>query len=211
MTSRGHHIWSVVHDERRALVADLRRLHPEQWHTPSLCTQWDIHDVLAHLVDGAKTTRRGFIRRMLVARFDFDKETAAGVERERRADPQDTLAAFEAVLPSTNTPPAPLPTRLVEIFLHGEDIRRPLGLTSHYPVAQVIDALAYQLRTSTGMGGGKESAAGWRLITTDAEFAHGSGPEIHGTALTLLLAVSGRPVGRADLTGPGAEDFASQR
>ena len=211
MTPRGHLIWSVVHDERRALATDLRRLQPEQWHTQSLCRKWDIHDVLAHLVDGAKTTRLGFVRRMLAARFDFDKETAAGVTRERREDPQDTLAAFEAVLTSTSTPPAPLATRLVEVFLHGEDIRRPLGLTGHYPVAQVVDALAHQLRTSTGMGGGKESAAGRQLVASDVDFSSGTGPEVHGSALTLLLAVSGRPVDRTDLAGPGAEGFAPRR
>ncbi len=210
MTSRGQLIWPVVHAERSALLADLQGLEAHQWRTQSLCTDWDIHDVVAHLVDGAKTTRLGFLRRMIAARFDFDKETAAGVTRERRADPRDTLAAFAVVATSTDTPPAPLVTRLVEAFLHGEDIRRPLGIHGAYPVAHVVDALAHQLRTSTNLGGGKESAAGWRLITTDADFTHGTGPEVHATALTLLLTVSGRPVDREELTGPGARGFVTR-
>lgn len=210
MTSSRRLIWPVVHDERRALVADLERLEPHQWATRSLCTEWDIHDVVAHLVDGAMTTRLGFLRRMVAARFDFDKETAAGVVRERRADPRETLAAFASVITNTDTPPAPLATRLVEAFLHGEDIRRPLGIHGTYPVARVIDALAHQLRTSTSMGGGKESAAGWRLVATDADFRHGTGAEVHATALTLLLAVSGRPVDDADISGPGSRSFATR-
>ena len=43
-------IWPVVHAERRALAADLAGLTPEQWATPSLCTGWSVHDVLAHMV-----------------------------------------------------------------------------------------------------------------------------------------------------------------
>ncbi|MEO7589460.1 MAG: hypothetical protein ABIS84_15685, partial [Arachnia sp.] len=109
-----------------------------------------------------------------------------------------------------NTPPAPLATRLVEVFVHGEDIRRPLGITHTPPVAQVVEALSHQLRTSTALGGSKQSAAGWRLVTTDADFAHGTGPEVHATALTLLMAVSGRRVAATDLTGPGAVRFASR-
>ncbi|MGV8847426.1 maleylpyruvate isomerase family mycothiol-dependent enzyme [Tessaracoccus sp.] len=210
MTSTRQRIWQMVHHERRTLAAELRTIDPEQWGAPSLCTDWDVHDVLAHLIDGANTTRLGFLRRMLAARGDFDQETAAGVKRERRADPLDTLSAFEAVAERTCTPPAPLVTRLVEAFLHGEDIRRPLGLTGDYPVAGVIDALAHQVRTSTSMGGGKQTAAGWRLVASDGNFSHGTGPEVHSTALTLLLAVSGRPVHPADLTGSGAEAFAER-
>lgn len=210
MTSKAQRIWQMVHHERRTLAGELRQLDSQQWDTRSLCTHWDIHDVLAHLVDGAKTTRLGFVRRMLAARFDFDQETAAGVARERCADPLDTLSAFEAVLESTCTPPAPLATRLVEAFLHGEDIRRPMGVTGDYPVAGVIEALTHQLRTSTSMGGGKETATGWHLVVSDGDFTHGTGPEVNGTALTLLLAVSGRRVDSADLTGRGAEAFAGR-
>ncbi|MEO9222027.1 MAG: maleylpyruvate isomerase family mycothiol-dependent enzyme [Mycobacteriaceae bacterium] len=116
----------MVHEERRALVQDLQALEPPNWQTPSLCPDWDVHDVLAHLVDTAKTTRRSFIGGMLGARFDFDRDDAMGVMRERAEDPGATLAEFSTVLTRTSTPPAALTTRLVEAFVHGEDIRRPL-------------------------------------------------------------------------------------
>ena len=127
-------IWPVVHAERRALIRDLEDLPARQWATPSLCPGWDVHDVLAHLVDDARTTRLGFLRRLAAARFDFDRCNARGVARERRADPRDTLAAFRAVSGRTTSAPAAPATRLVEAFVHGEDIRRPLGLARAYPV-----------------------------------------------------------------------------
>ena len=200
-------VWPVVHAERRALFEDLQALGPQQWQTPSLCPGWDVHDVLAHLIDSARTTRLGFVRRMIAAGFDFDRDNAVGVAREKKEDPNRTLAGFAVILPLTSTPPAALATRLVESFVHGEDIRRPLGIEREYPAGEVAKALAYQVNTTVKMGGGKEAAAGWRLVASDADFAHGSGPEVTGRAIDLLLAVSGRAVDPGELGGPGARGF----
>lgn len=199
--------WSAVHLERSALFADLKSLTPEQWELPSLCPGWNVHDVLAHLIDSAKTTRLGFIRRLIAARFDFDKDNAFGIAKERRTDPAATLEAFGEVTSLTSTPPADLATRLVEAYVHGEDIRRVLGIQGNYPTNQVIAALDYQLRTSTKMGGVKELAAGWKLVATDAEFEFGEGPEVRASSISLLMAISGRPIAAEELTGAGAETF----
>lgn len=200
-------IWPVVHNERQALIDDLASLEPAQWRTESLCHGWDVHDVVAHLVDTAKTTRLGFIRRMLTAGFDFDRDNAMGVAREKTSDPVATLAEFRAVQLHTSTPPATSATRLVEAFVHGEDVRRPLGIGRDYPPEHVATALGYQVTTSVKMGGGKELAQGWRLVATDTGFEHGDGPEVHAPAITLLLAISGRPVAAAELNGRGAPAF----
>jgi uncharacterized protein (TIGR03083 family) len=146
---------------------------------------------------------------MFAAGFNFDQDNAVGLAGERCADPALTLAGFRTVVTRTSTPPAALSTRLVEAFVHGEDIRRPLGIRSDYPAAHVATALEYQVRTSTKMGGGKERAAGFRLVATDTGFEHGSGDMlVRGTAISLLLAVSGRPVEADELSGDGARAFA---
>ncbi|MGQ1838284.1 maleylpyruvate isomerase family mycothiol-dependent enzyme [Kocuria turfanensis] len=197
-------IWPVVHAERQSLAQDLEHLAVPQWATPSLCPGWDVHDVLAHLVDDASTTRLSFLCRLAAAGFDFDRCNARGIARERRADPRATLAAFRAVSGRTTSAPAPPATRLVEAFVHGEDIRRPLGIHRAYPPAPVAEALRHQLRTSVRIGGGKERAREVRVVATDAGLASGTGPDVRGTAVALLLAVSGRAVGSGELTGPGA-------
>lgn len=202
--TRSDAVWPVVHDERAALVRDLETLTPEQWETPSLCPGWTVHDVLAHLVDGARTTRLGFVRRMIAARGDFDRGTAAGVARERAAHPEETLASFRRAVRRTDTPPAAMATRLVEAFVHGEDIRRPLGMVRDYPARHVLTALHHQARTPGAFGGGKERASAVRLVVTDADAAIGSGPEATGSATALLLALSGRPVREGEIHGPGA-------
>lgn len=204
--SRGD-VWAAVAAERRALVDDLHPMPLERWSTPSLCDGWDVHDVVAHLVDGAHTTRLGFVRRMLLARGDFHRDNATGVRRRRASDPRVTLAALADAIDATFTPPAPLATRLVEVYVHSEDVRRPLALPRAYPTAPVLAALDNQVRTTVAFGGGKEVAQGLTLTPSDTLVSMGSGPRVSGRAIDLLMAVSGRPVTPGAFSGPGSAEF----
>ncbi|MFJ3520546.1 MULTISPECIES: maleylpyruvate isomerase family mycothiol-dependent enzyme [unclassified Streptomyces] len=201
-------VWRMVHAERAALIEDLERLGPEQWRQPSLCEGWTVHDVVAHLVDTARTTRLGFVTGLVRARFDFDRQNARGIEHARGATPHETLQRLREAAPRTSTPPAPLDSRLVEEIVHGEDIRRPLGLTRRYPQEAVVRALRLQTRTPASFGGAKELVTRVRLTAKDADLAIGSGPEARGPALSLLMAVAGRRVALNDLTGPGVAALA---
>ncbi len=200
--------WQVVHSERRRLAADLSVVRDEQWLLPSLCPGWDIHDVLAHLVDTALTSRLSFVRDLVKARLDFDRANENGIAREKRQDPQDTIAALMEAADLTRTPPAHLATRLVEAIVHGEDIRRPLGIGGSYPEDAVAQALAYQLRTPVSFGGGRERAAGLRLIDRKTAAVWGQGDAVEADSIDLLLAVSGRQVDRERLKGSGASRLA---
>ncbi|MFC8228083.1 maleylpyruvate isomerase family mycothiol-dependent enzyme [Streptomyces sp. NPDC057287] len=193
----------MVHAERAAIINDLERLDDEQWEEPSLCAEWTVHDVAAHLADTARTTRLGFLAGLARAGFDFDRQNARGVERARGATPQETLEGLRQVASRRSTPPAPLDSRLVEEIVHGEDIRRPLGLAHTYPKEAVVRSLRLQARTSASFGGARELAARARLTATDADVSIGDGPEVRGPALSLLLAVSRRRVALDDLEGPG--------
>ena len=135
------------------------------------------------------------------ARFDFDAQNAHGIARERGSSPDDTLNRLREAATFTKTPPAPLASRLVEEIVHGEDIRRPLGLTRFYPPAAVKLALEYQVRTSSSMGGAKELTARVELVAADVSYAVGKGPRVRGPVLELLLASAGRPA--LGLDGPG--------
>ncbi|MGC5535989.1 maleylpyruvate isomerase family mycothiol-dependent enzyme [Streptomyces sp. SR-10] len=206
-TERG--IWRMVHAERAALTDDLARLDAGQWDAPSLCEGWTVRDVAAHLVDTARTTRIGFVAGLVRARFDFDRQNARGVERERGASPQETLERLRRVASRTTTPPAPLDTRLVEEVVHGEDIRRAVGLVRAYPQEAVVRALRLQARTPASFGGAKELVARVRLTATDADLSIGDGPDVTGPVLSLLLAVSGRRAALDELDGPGLSVLAA--
>lgn len=198
-------VWSVVHAERAALIEDLAGLADDQWGQRSLCGDWTVRDVAAHLVDTAKTTRRGFVLGLLRARFDFDRQNAQGVARELGSTPSDTLDHLRAVATRTSTPPAHLDSRLVEEIVHGEDIRRPLRIMRNYPADAVVRAVDYQARTPLSFGGAKQRIAGVRLRATDVDLVIGDGPEVTGPGLSLLLTISGREVALVDLAGPGVD------
>lgn len=196
-------VWPFVREERLALVADLESLTDEQWRAASLCAGWTVHDVVAHVVDTAKTSMTSFARDMVAARFDFDRQNQTGVERERAAAPAETLARLRAATDLRKSPPAPRDSRLVEAIVHGEDIRRPLGITRDYRTEAVVDAFRLQARTSESFGGTRKTLAGLTLTATDADLTHGQGPVVTGSALDLLLVASGRKIILDALDGPG--------
>ena len=201
-------VWELVHQERRALIDDLAGLSDEQWESPSLCGGWTVHDVAAHLVDNARTTRLGIVLAMVRARFDFDRQNEAGIAREKGATPAETLDRLRAVVGRRTTPPAPLDSRLVEEVVHGEDVRRPLGIRRDYPSEAVARALAHQLRTSVALGGGRQRAAGVRLRASDVDVAVGDGPEVVRTG---RVAAHGRVRPRPGARGPDGSRAASAR
>lgn len=196
-------VWPVVHAEREALTAFLESLDEKQWEKPSLCEGWSVHYVVAHLIDTAKTTRLNFMVGLAAARFDFDRQNAKGVARERGATPAQTLQRLRAVTGRTSTPPGSRDTRLVEAFVHGEDIRRALGSSGDYPPLAVERAFRYQAKTPVSFGGGKQHISGLTLVADDADVSIGSGPVVSGPLVSLLLVASGRRAALADLNGPG--------
>ncbi len=195
-------IWPTVHAERRALADDLSEVPDAAWQTPSLCSRWTVHQVLAHLVSAATMTPPRFFARFVAARFDFDRYAQREVDRQAAGGPGTTLQAFREAAGRTSSPPGPKDTWLAEVLVHAEDIRRPLGLQHTYPLPAVAQALAFYARSNVIIGG-RDRVAGLELVASDGDVRVGSGPEVTGPALSLLMAASGRRQALDDLTGPG--------
>ena len=53
-------VWQMIHSERAALAADLGSLDEARWATPSLCGEWTVRDVLAHMTATAKISAPSF-------------------------------------------------------------------------------------------------------------------------------------------------------
>ncbi|MGX5396493.1 hypothetical protein ACWLMY_32075 [Streptomyces anulatus] len=130
----------------------------------------------------------------------------AHAERAALADDLARLDAGQRDAPSLW---APLDSRLVEEVVHGEDIRRAVGLVRAYPQEAVVRALRLQARTPASFGGAKELVARVRLAATDADLSIGEGPDVTGPVLSLLLVVSGRRAALGELDGPGLSVLAA--
>jgi hypothetical protein len=58
--------------------------------------------------------------------------------------------------------------------------------------------------------GGKKRIVGLRLVSTDTGWTYGAGPEVSGPAMSLLLAMTGRPAGMDQLSGAGASQLGAR-
>ena len=160
--------------------------------------------MLAHLLSAAKMTPAKFVTRFAAAGFNFNAFAANQVAVEAAGGPAATLAAFRAAQSRRTAPPGPKDTWLGEAFVHGEDIRRPLGIPHSYPLPFVARAIALYAR-SNAIIGGKARVAGVTLTATDTDFSVGHGPAVQGPAISLLLAASGRTSALSELSGPGVQ------
>jgi uncharacterized protein (TIGR03083 family) len=202
-------VWPLIHGEREALAADLADLTDEQWATASLCPGWSVRDVLGHLTATAKMTPGAFFVHLAQARFRFHDMSDQLIAAEATAVPADGLTEFRKHLGDTTHPPGPVPAMLGEAVVHGEDIRRPLGIKRDYPPEAVTRAANF-LKGSNLLIGSKRRIAGLGLRANDLEWATGSGPEVTGPALSLLMAMTGRAAALDDLSGEGVVTLRSR-
>lgn len=197
-------VWPTIHAERKALADDLAGLDPTAWSTPSLCPGWTVADVLAHLLSLAKMTPPRFVTRLAASRFDFNAYSAKQIAAEGAGGPAATLAAYRSVEPRESAPPGPKDTWLGENLVHGEDIRRPLGIPHDFDLGAVTRAISFYA-TSNPIIHGKQRVAGLTLQASDTDFTLGSGPLVRGPAVALMLAATGRKAALDELSGPGVD------
>ncbi len=202
--------WPTIHAERQALADDLRALSDEEWKTPSLCQEWTVRDVLAHMTATAKITTPAFFGKMITSGFRLKRVQAKDIAVEKGASPAETLERFDAVVNSASHPPGPIDTWLGEAIIHAEDIRRPLGITRRYPTDAVI-RVADSYKKSNLVIGAKTRIAGLRLHATDVDWSYGSGLEVSGPIGSIVLAMAGRKPAIADLSGDGVDTLVSRR
>lgn len=202
-------IWPVIHAERRSLATDLRPLTDEQWGTNSLCDEWTVRDVLAHMTSAASLTPPTFFATLIGAGFSFDKVQAKGVAGHLGASPADTLAGFEKVQTSVKHPPGPADTWLGEVVVHSQDIRRPLGIEHQYPPDALVRVADFY-KGSNLLIGSKNRIADLTLRATDTDWSHGTGPEVSGPILSLVMAMTGRKAAFDDLEGDGVATLRSR-
>jgi uncharacterized protein (TIGR03083 family) len=202
-------IWPVIHAERKALASDLGSLQQDQWSTTSLCTEWTVRDVLAHMTATAKMSPPAFFVKLAGSGFNFGKLQGKDIAAEKGASAADTLAGFEAIVTSTGHPPGPPNTMLGETIVHSEDIRRALGIRHAYPTDAVVQAADF-FKGSNLIIGTKRRISGLKLRATDAEWSTGDGPEVTGPILALLMAMTGRKPATSELTGEGVETLAAR-
>ncbi len=201
--------WPLIHGERKALADDLANLDDAGWATPSLCAHRSVRDVLAHMTATAKMTPAKFLAKMAGSGFKFNAMTDKEVRNETAGTAADGLAEFRSLLTATSHPPGPVEAMLGEAVIHSEDIRRPLGIKRQYPNEAVVRVADFY-KGSNLIVGAKSRIAGLKLTATDTQWSTGSGPEVTGPILSLVMVMTGRSVALDDLAGDGLTTLRSR-
>ena len=195
-------VWPAIFAERKALAADLDGITAQQWDTPSLCAEWTVRDVLAHMTASARLSAASFFPKLIGSGFSLTRMQRKDIARERGSSPDDTLRNFKSTMESKGRPPGPLNTMLGEVIVHSQDIRRPLGITHQYTTDVLVDVANF-FKGSNLIIGTKGRIAGVSLRASDADWTHGDGPLVTGPMASLVMAMTGRKPALDDLTGDG--------
>lgn len=201
--------WGHIHAERGAMADTLAGLSSDQWAAPSWCGHWTIRMTAAHILVAAEQTPGRFYTQLLRAGLRFDRYTEETARALAALEPDEMVARLRARTTTTNRPPAPAVAMLGEVVTHGGDIRMPLGLP-HRPDEAALIAVADNYKKTNLLIGAKRRIAGLRLSATDAAWSTGSGPEVRGPLLSLIMAMSGRRQACSQLEGDGVAALSSR-
>jgi uncharacterized protein (TIGR03083 family) len=199
----------MAREERAELVDLLVILTPEQWDAPTLCTEWRVRDVVAHMFSYDELNAVGLVDRFLRSGLNPDRANAIGVAAYADQSPDELIA-----LAKTNLQPRGLTARfggriaLTDGTIHQQDIRRPLGLPRQVPPQRLAVVLDFA-KSAPPIRAAKR-VRGLTLTATDLGWTTGDGPLVEGPAEPLLMALAGRRGVTDRLSGPGVPVLAER-
>jgi uncharacterized protein (TIGR03083 family) len=197
-------ILAAIADERRRIADLVESLSPEQLAVPSLCGDWTVKQVAGHLLAAVAAPRSAVLPAIVRSGFKIHKANARLAVLTAARPAADLAGALRANAENPFRPPVVgYPGQLTDLQVHGQDMRRPLGL----PHGLRLDRLRVSLDFLTGGRAygfvPRRRLAGLRFEATDLDWGWGAGPLLAGPAEALILAMTGRAVAFGEVDGPG--------
>jgi uncharacterized protein (TIGR03083 family) len=200
----GEDYWSAVRALRLRIADLLEDLTPTQWNAPSLCQGWRLRDVAGHLALVPTITTWQMISVAPRAGFDPNRINTLLARRHGSGEPAEIVAKIREYADTRRTARA-LDTRnaLFDAVVHSQDIALPVG--RDFPVPAAFSHAGLERVWEMGWPfNARRKLAGLTLRATDTDWTVGTGPEVAGTGLALLLLLTGRATAVADcLHGEG--------
>jgi uncharacterized protein (TIGR03083 family) len=151
-------IRGMLADERAEMTALLRELSEAEWDAPTLCTGWRVRELVAHLRYDSISLAE-YARITMRNRFSIDGVDNAMAAIGTQRTPAQLPAEFAAAPGSVSRWWPRL--GLADLFVHQQDIRRPLGRTRDIPADRLRAVL-------------DEVSAGW-AVWTEGRYADAHG------------------------------------
>jgi uncharacterized protein (TIGR03083 family) len=201
-------VHAMIVEERLATADLVGSLTEEQLATPSLCGAWTVREVAGHLLAAIAAPRRLLLPLLVRNRFSPHRANAelAGIMARRSAT--ELADALRAHAGSRFKPPVVgFPGQLTDLQVHGQDVRRPLGLPAALRPERLRVSLDFVVGGRAYGFVPKRRPAGLRFEAADLDWSWGDGPLVRGTAEAVLLALTGRPVVLPELSGDGVPEL----
>jgi len=173
------------------------------WDEASWCSGWKVRDVLAHLVRNAESTPWSLMSDLLRGGFRPDYSVNKAAKRLRGVPvPELADRLRRAADERLRSGGSSKPFGMGDVVVHSADAFRPVGEDVDVPpyfAASVLDV--YWDRARMIVHGAPHR--GHRLVATDLDWSKGSGMEIRGRTIDLVLFVANRSQVLPYLEGPG--------
>ena len=197
-------VLAAIADERRRVADLIDSLSPSQLDVPSLCADWTVKQVAGHLLAAIETPPTPLLPLILRSGFRLHRANARLAVLVASRPAADIAAALRENADNPFKPPiVGHPGQLTDLQVHGQDMRRPLGLPHGLRLERLRVSLDFLVGGRAIGFAPKRRLAGLRFEATDLDWSWGSGPVLAGPAEALAMAMTGRPVALAELDGPG--------
>ncbi|GAA2464711.1 maleylpyruvate isomerase family mycothiol-dependent enzyme [Winogradskya humida] len=201
-------IRAAIADERRRIADLLDSLQPDQLRAASLCGDWTVQEVAGHLL---AALGKPDLRLLVSSGFNLHKwNSRVAVQTADRPVAELAQALRDNAYNDFKPPVVGYPGQLTDLQVHGQDMRRPLGL----PHGLLLDRLKVSLEFMvSGKAFGfapRRRLAGLRFEASDLNWFSGTGPLVAGPAEALLMAMCGRRAVLSELDGPGVRILSSR-
>jgi uncharacterized protein (TIGR03083 family) len=198
--------WSAVRTLRLRVADLLASLAAEEWDAPSLCHGWRVRDVAGHLAVVPTITTWRMLATAPRARFNPNRINTLIATMEGSRPPEEIIALLRQHAGERRTAMSlDIRNSLFDVIVHSQDIALPLGRDFSVPVADTRRGLQRVWEMGWPFNARKRLGT-FTLRATDTDWEVGSGPEVIGPALALLLLLTGRTGAAAsDLHGPGVK------
>lgn len=196
----------LLETEHGALLPELRRISPAAFDLPTVCTRWSVRDVLAHCAAALTRVAGGNLHRFT------PEDNEADVEERRSWPLPDVLTELERGYADAAHALAAAHGRFDGVALgewvHGGDVREPLGLHDPYASRGVDDALVLLAERCRSQG-----VPATRVRLPDRELhlgaEHATAAELSTDVETLVRLCTGRrpDPARYELAGARTADY----
>lgn len=194
--------WDLIHAERARIADMLAELSDEDWQTASLCADWSVEQVVAHMSAAANTGKWPWLWSMVRAGFNASRHNERQLARYLGPTPADTAERFRRSVTCEIAPTNDYAAWLGEIIVHGQDIARPLGIHLR-PDSVAVGEVARFFADKDFAVNSRSAVEGLSLEANDDSFRSGSGPVVRGHLLDLVMAMAGRSEYCPTLNGEG--------